>query len=172
MIDIFIRANTPIADIPKVLSGFDCNRVLVRNGGPTTIWQRTAAGWAMDEPGMTLYEALSADYVSLCAYRADAGGSVPVDGVMMLTLDNEEAREWLASMEYHRYALEDAIGCTVRVEHQGGEIVCAAALFALSDFKWMNRASPELAKKILSWTDTALAAGADQIDAAIAIAPK
>ncbi|QTF59099.1 hypothetical protein [Stutzerimonas frequens] len=175
MIDVFIRTNTAIADIAKALSGFDCNRVQIRNGGPTEIWQRTAEGWVADEPGMTLYEALCADYVSLAAYRADACGSVPLEDVPHLLLEGGEAKQWLAYMERYRYALEDAIGCTVSVEHQDKEIVCASALFPLSEFKSLHRysaAPTELAKMILSWVDRALAAGADQVDAAIAIASK
>lgn len=172
MIDILLHANTPVIDIPKALSGFDCNRALVRNGGPTEIWQRTADGWALDKPGMTLYEDLSAEHISLCAYRAEACGSVPVEGVTVLTLDGEEAFEWLTSIERHRYALEDAIGCTVSVEHQDKEIVCASALFSLSEFKSLNRTSTDLGKKIQAWVDSALKASADQVEAAIAIATK
>lgn len=175
MIDVFIRTNTAIADIAKALSGFDCNRVQIRNGGPTEIWQRTAEGWVVDEPGMTVYEALSADYVSLAAYRADAYGSVPVEDVPPLLLEEHEAKQWLEFMERHRYALEDVIGCTVCVEHQDKEIVCASALFPLSEFKSLHRysaAPTDLASRILGWTDRALADGADQIDAAIAIASK
>ncbi|WP_107329143.1 hypothetical protein [Metapseudomonas otitidis] len=169
MIDIFLRSAMPVSDIPKMLSGFDCDRVLVRSGGPTSIWQRSADGWAVDVAGMTLYEDLCADHISLCAFRSDGLITAPVEGEMVLLLEGHEAREWLKSMECYRYAVEDAIGCTVCVDHSGEEILCASALFALSEFKSLNSASTELAKKILAWVDQALAAGADQIEAAIAI---
>ena len=121
---------------------------------------------------MTVYEDLSHDYIDLAAYRAGAGGSAPVEGMPSLLLEDADASEWLAYMERYRYSLEDAIGCTVGVEHQGKTVTCAAALFPLSEFKSLHRAPAmprELARKILDWIERALAAGADQIDAAIAI---
>lgn len=171
MIDVFLRTNTPITDIPKALSGFDCQRVLVRNGGPTEIWQRTPEGWARDQPGITVYEDLSHDHIELAAYRAGAGGSAPVEDIPTLLLEGADASEWLAYMERYRYSLEDAIGCNVDVELQDKTITCAAALFPLSEFKSFHRAPAipkELARKILDWVEHALAAGADQIDAVIA----
>lgn len=170
MIDAFLRTNTPITDIPKALSGFDCNCVLVRNDGPTEIWHRTDEGWERSQPGMTLYEDLRPDYIDLCAYRSEWAASDLVEGGMPLVLEHGEAQEWLAAMERNRYALEDAIGCTVAVEHEGQEIICASALFALSEFKSLSKPSTALDKKILAWVDRALAAGADQVGVAIAIA--
>lgn len=171
MIDVFIRVNTPIADIPKALSGFDCKRVLVRNGGPTEVWHQTAdEGWRRDEPGMTLYEDLRPDYIDMAAYLLDGVVTSPVGDGMPLRLNCAEAREWLTAMERHRYALEDAIGCRVNVERGGEVIVCAAADIALSEFKSITDMSTPLAHKILAWIDRALASGADQINVCIAVA--
>ncbi|MCA7889054.1 hypothetical protein LGM58_38395 [Burkholderia contaminans] len=171
MIDVFLRVNTPIPDIPKALAGFDCSRVLVRNGGPTEVWKRTADRcWMRDQPGMTLYEDLRPDYIDLAAFLSRGVVTGPVGDGMPLLLDPMEAREWLAAMEQHRYAFEDAIGCTVGVEHEDKDIVCAAAHFGLSEFKSMMNWSSPLAQRILVWSDRALAAGADEICASVAIA--
>lgn len=168
MIDVFLRSNTLIPDIRKALGGLDCNCVLVRNGGPTEIWQRMADGWERDTtPGMTFFEDLLPSYLYFSAFRSEAGGvgNHQVDEVMSLPLSCDEAREWLASMDPHRYALEDALACTVSVA--GVENACVVALFSMAEFKSMTRPSTLLAQKILEWVDRALAAGADRICAVI-----
>ncbi|GGM25271.1 hypothetical protein ACFQDN_21825 [Pseudomonas asuensis] len=168
MIDVFIRTNTTITDIAKALSGFDCNRVQVRNGGPTEIWQRTSEGWVVDEPGMTLYEDLSANYIELYGYVTKHGLTEPINAPS-LRLSGDEAGEWLASMERRRYLLEDSIGCSVNVAVDGRIVKCAVATFALSEFK--QRAiepGTELNDKILVWAADMLKAGADAIDVCIA----
>lgn len=170
MIDVFLRTNTPIRDIRKALGGFDCNRVCVRNGGPTEIWQRTAHGWERDVPGMTLFEDFRPDYIGLDAHRREGVVSRPVGDAKPLRMDRTEAQDWLAAMEPNRYALEDAIGCTVGVEHEGKAIVCAWAFIPMSEFKSMTMPTTPLAQKILAWADRALKAGADEISATIAIA--
>lgn len=168
MIDVFIRTNTPIHDVREAFSGFDCNRVCVRNGGPTELWQRTADGWHRDNPGMTLYEDLCAVFIGFDAYLLNGVISAPVDDGMLLNLDRGDATEWLASMERHRYALEDAIGCSIGVEHEGRVIECASATFGLSEFKALVESSTPLGKRLLEWVDHALAAGADQVSVSIA----
>lgn len=171
MIDVFLRANTPIADIPKVLAGFDCNRVSVRNGGPTEIWQQTPKGWQKDTPGMTLYEDLTAAYIDLVAYRYERVGYISdlVGDGMVLHLPDTEATEWLVTMEPHRYAIEDAIGCSVNVEHAGQSYVCAAPTFAVSEFKNLTDPATVLGRKILDWVNQIIAAGADQVGMSISV---
>jgi hypothetical protein len=171
MIDIFVRTNTPIADVQAALSGFNCNRVMVRNGGPTEVWQRIEDGWRKDQPGLYLYEDLVSTYVDFhaCRYeRSSMLSDLVIDG-MTLHLDSVEAEEWLAAMEKHRYALEDAIGCSVNVEHGAKMIVCAAPLFAVSAFKKFLEPDTTVGRKLLGWVDRILSAGADQVGAAIAI---
>jgi hypothetical protein len=121
---------------------------------------------------MTLFEDLCPDYVDLAAYRLDGVTSSPVGDGMPLRLDRAEAEEWLTAMEPHRYALEDAIGCTVGVDDEGHEIVCAAADLAVSKLKSMTHERTALAQKILVWIDRALATGADQVNVCIAVARK
>ncbi|QUE78367.1 hypothetical protein KCX70_23040 (plasmid) [Stutzerimonas stutzeri] len=168
MIDVFIRANTAVADIAKALSGFDCNRVQIRNGGPTEIWQRTAEGWVKDQPGMTLYEDLSANYIELYGYVTQCGLTEPINAPS-LRLSGGEAEEWLMSMERHRYLVEDGIGCSVNADVDGRIIKCAVVTFALSEFKQRAiKPGTELNDRILLWADDMLRAGADAIDVCIA----
>ncbi len=171
MIDVFLRASTPIADIHKVLGGLDCNHVQVRNcGQPTEMWQRKNDGWKRDTtPGRCLYKDLLPDYLGFSAFRSEAGGagSHLVDEAIDLLLSCGEAREWLEEMALHQYALEDAIGFRHRVD--GVENACAVALLSMSDFKAMTKPSSPLKQKILEWVDRAQAAGADQIGVIIAV---
>lgn len=167
MINVFLKANAPIADIPRALSGLDCERVQVRNGGPTEVWMRSADGWRRDAPGMTLFEDLQPGFVYLEAYRLDGVMSHPVNEGMPLRLEHTQAREWLAAMERHRYALEDAIGCSIDVLHDGQWVTCASALLPLSEFKSLICTKTPLSTLILAWVDRALAAGADQISVSI-----
>ena len=171
MIDVFLRTNTPIAGIPAALAGFDCERICVRNGGPTEVWQRTPDGWIKDQPGMTLYDDLVPAYIDLSAFRYDRAtvtSGVVSDG-LTLRLSDVEASEWLAAMEEHRYAIEDAIGCSVNVDNAGRTIDCAAALFAVSDFKNITDPAIPLGKKLLAWVDRIVARGADQVGIAISL---
>lgn len=168
MIDVFIRTNTPIDDIPKALSGFAAgSTVQVRNGGPTEVWVHTPNGWVKDRPGMTLLECLSSDYIELCGYVNKWAFSEPVDA-KSLRLTEDEAKQWLASMERHRYLLEDGIGCSVNIEVDNHTLTCAVATFALSEFKQhVTKPGTELNDKILAWADDMLKAGADAIDVCI-----
>ena len=178
MIDVFLRTNTPIADVKAALSGFDCNCVLVRNGGPTELWERSPDGWKKGAAGMTLYEDLTPTFIGFSGYRYERPGCLSdlvkkpgcYDG-MPLDLDSVEAEEWLASMAWpgHRYALEDAIDCSINVEHEGEVIECAAPTFALSDFKNLLDPDTPLGQKLLAWVDQILQAGADQVGAAISV---
>lgn len=171
MIDVFLRTNTRITDIPKALAGFDCSRICVRNGGPTEIWQRTEEGWQKDTPGMTLFEDLTSDYIDLIAYRYERVGYISdlVGDGMVLHLDDTEAAEWLAAMEPRRYTIEDAIGCSVNVEHAGQSYVCAFPTFAVSDFKNLTDPATVLGRKILDWVNQIIAAGADQVGMSISV---
>lgn len=169
MIDIFIKTNTPIDDIPKALSGFaDGSRVQVRNGGPTEVWVYTTNGWIKDRPGITLYEDLSADHIELFGYVTKWGLTEPISAPP-LRLAEDEAKEWLASMERRQYLLEDGVGCSVNVDVDGRIVTCAVATFALSEFKQhVIQPGTELNNKILIWVDGILKAGADAIDVCIA----
>jgi len=169
VIDVFVRTNTPISDIPKALSGLaDGSRVQVRNGGPTEIWEHTPKGWVKGQPGMTLYEDLSADYVELLGYVTKYGHTKPIDAPS-LRLASDEAKEWLVSMQRHRYLLEDGIGCSVDADVDGRIVNCAVATFALSEFKQRAiQPGTDLNEKILVWADDMLKAGADSIDVCIA----
>lgn len=171
MIDVFLFANTPITNVQAALAGFDCKRVMVRNGGPTEVWQRTPAGWQQDTPGMTLFDDLKADYIGFVAYRYERAGFISglVGDGMVMPLTGDEAAEWLAVMEPHRYAIEDAIGCSVNVETGGKSYVCAAPIFAISDFKEITDPSTALGVKILVWVKQIQDAGADQVGMSISV---
>lgn len=171
MIDVFIEVNTPIADIRQALNGFACNRVLIRNGGPTEVWQRTGNVWAKTRPGMCLFEDLCSKYVGFFAYYGEGCGMLLVEGFPELILSHDEAREWLSSMRCNHYKIEDAIGSSVGVTVDGREIHCASADIAISEFKSFHYEPTALNRKILDWTRGALSAGADQISAAISINP-
>lgn len=169
MIDVFIKTNTPIDYIPKALSGLaEGSRVQVRNGGPTEVWAHTTKGWVKDQPGMTLYEDLSADHIELWGYVTKWGLTEPINAPS-LRLTEDEAEEWLASMERRRYLLEDGIGCSVNVDVDGRIVKCSVATFALSEFKqYAIEPGTKLNDKILVWADGMLKAGADAIDVCIA----
>lgn len=167
MIDVFLQTNTRIADVRAVLAGFDCQRVLVRNDGPTEVWKRTTAGWEQESPGMTLFEDLTPEYIDLVAYNFKRPGSCSelVGDGMVLVLSDDEAAEWLATAAPHRYVIEDAIGCTVNVV--GKDFVCAAPTFAISEFKRITDVETALGRKILAWIGQVQAAGADQVGMSI-----
>lgn len=171
LIDAFLRTNTKLNDVGKVLHGFDCQRVMVRNAGlPTELWQRTADGWRRDRPQMTLFDDLCPKAVELSAFRTAPGGAVIEfvgDDPMALRFNEVEAAEWLAAMEPHRYAVEDAIGCTGGIE--GCEALCAIATFPLADFKSMTVPKTQLGQRVVKWIDRVHAAGADQVGATISI---
>lgn len=171
MIDVFLETNTRIADVRAVLAGFDCHCVKVRNGGPTEVWKRTAAGWEQDTPGMTLFEELTPEYIDLVAYHFKRPGSCSelVGDGMVLVLSNEEAAEWLATVAPHRYVIEDAIGCSVNVDAGGKTYICAAPTFAISEFKRITDVETALGRKILAWITQVQAAGADQVGMSITI---
>lgn len=118
---------------------------------------------------MVLYDDLESSYIDFDAFRSEYAASVLVADGMMLRLSDVEAIEWLKMMEAHRYAIEDAIGCTVNVEHAGRSFVCAAAILAISDFKSMTSPITPLTQKLVAWVDQIHAAGADQVGISIAV---
>lgn len=171
MIDAFLSMNTPLSDIPAALAGFDCHRVMVRDGGQTEIWQKTAEGWQMSEPGMTLFEDLSPEFVEFHAYISapKSASTRPVEGLSGLTLSLEEGVQWLSAMERHRYAVEDSIGCGVNVADRGKTLNCAASQLSVTDFKRMIPSEGALAEKLFAFVEQALSHGADEICMAVLI---
>lgn len=175
MVDVFIRTNTPIGDLKKALAGFECNCVMVRDAGaPTEFWRRAGsqAEWALDEaPGFSLFEDLTPDCILLEALLSEGAVSRQLEGDRMsMFLDRESAQEWLDAMKCHRYAFEDAIGCSVGVTYEERDHHCAAAIFPLSTFKGFMQPVTPVMQKVLAWCDAALVAGADEISAAISVA--
>lgn len=173
MIDLFIKANTPIEDIPKALTGLPHGfRVQVRNGGATEVWQHTAKGWRSETPGMTLYKDLTPEYIEFYGFVNTWGKSNMLSDALSLRLTDSEAKIWLASMERHQYCLEDRIGCLVDVILDDRKLRCASAMFSVFELK-QSIISPGTAvnDKILAWINDMLKAGADAIDVCIS-APK
>lgn len=162
MIDVFLNTNTPIKDIPRALRGFESSCVMVRNGGPTEIWQEGPSGWAKREPGLTLYDDLSHEHIELVAYTVDFGGCMSdlVGDGMPLLLTSEEASEWLQHMRRYQYQLEDAIGCSINVK--SGPL-CALAAFPLGEFKTMVDENASWGGKVVDWVLKAQRAGADEV---------
>lgn len=139
---------------------------MVRNGGPTEVWERGPNGWAKRTPGLTLYEHLSHEHVQLIAYTVDFGGCMSdlVGDGMSMMLTREEAAEWLQHMKRYQYQLEDAIGCSINVE--SGRL-CALASFPLGEFKTMVDKNASWGGKVADWVLQCQKAGADEVGIAI-----
>ncbi|HGK7311025.1 hypothetical protein [Aeromonas caviae] len=170
MIDVFIQTNTPIDDIANALSGFAAgSRVQVRNGGPTELWVHTPSGWEKEQPGMILYESLSPKHIEFFGYVTEWGFTKPIDA-RSLRLTENEAKEWLTSMERRQYLLEDGIGCSINMDVDDHVVTCAVVTIALSEFKqYAIQPGGALNDKILAWAGDMLKAGADAIDICIAL---
>lgn len=161
MIDVFIKTNTPISDIPTALSGFDSKRVQVRNGGATEVWERSDQGWSKDQSGFTLFNQLCPDLFELVAYSAVFGGgySELIGDGMVLSFANEEAGSLLAYLERYQYQLEDAIGCSINAAGRS----CALACFPLGTFKAMVDKEASWGGKVVDWVINVQKAGADEV---------
>ena len=159
MIDIFLKTNTPILDIASALSGFDSQCVLVRNGGPTEVWERGENGWI--QTGYIGFNVLCPDHIELVAYTVsfDGGSSELVGDGLVLQLTDEEAVAFLAYMERFQYQLEDAIGCSIDVSGRS----CALACFPLGEFKTMVDRNAIWGPKVVDWVIQAQKAGADEV---------
>ena len=170
MIDAFLKTNTPILDIASALSGFDSQRVLVRNGGPTEVWERGENGWTLGQPGFTGFNVLCPDHIELVAYTAAFGGgsSELVGDGLALSLTYDEAVAFLAYMERFQYQLEDAIGCSINVSGRS----CALACFPLGEFKTMVDRTAIWGPKVMDWVIQAQKAGADEVGLVISNAKK
>lgn len=168
LIDVFLKTNARIEDIPAALSGFTCQRILVRNGGPSQLWQRNGDAWQQTEPGMTLYEQLTSEYISFYAYTLDRANnsSTLVDGdinIISVLLSAPESEAWLESMLKHRYLLEDRIDSTVNAIVNKKTIVCGTASFSILDFKNTLDIESKLGHRLLEWVNRIVPLGADQV---------
>lgn len=165
MIDVFLKTNTVIKDIPSALSGFDCQCVQVRNGGATETWKKSSSGWRK-QPRIGCYEDLCPDHIELIAYTVVFGGGYgeAIDDCMSLTLHKDEADAWLRHMERYKYDLEDAIGCSIYANSGRN---CALAIFALGKFKTMVNVDAIWGPRIVEWFNLAKIAGADEVGIAI-----
>lgn len=165
MIDVFLKTNTPIQDIPSALSGFQSRRVQVRNGGTTETWEKTSSGWRK-QPRIGCYEDLCPDHIELIAYTVVFGGGYgeAINDCISLTLPENEAVAWLRHMESYKYDLEDAIGCSINV---GSGRHCALAIFALGEFKTMVDRDAIWGARVVDWFNRAKIAGADEVGIAI-----
>lgn len=170
MIDVFLKTNTPIVDVASALSGFDSQRVLVRNGGPTEVWERSENGWAMGKLGFTGFNVLCPDYIELVAYTVAFGGgySEPVGDGMGLPLNDDEAVAFLAYMERFQYQLEDAIGCSINVSGRS----CALACIPLGEFKTMVDKTAVWGPKVMAWVIEVQKSGADEVGLVISNSKK
>jgi hypothetical protein len=173
MIDVFIKTNSPIKDVQTSLSGFAVGTLVqVRNGGATELWNCTPAGGEKVDQGMSIFEKLLPEHIEFFGYVNFYGYTEPVNAVS-LKLTQNESKEWLTSMERHRYLIEDGIGCSVDMKINDRTVTCAVATFALSTFK-QHVISPgtELNNKILAWAGEMLKAGADAIEVCIPLSKK
>lgn len=165
MINVFLKTNTKIKDIPSALSGFDCQYVQVRNGGATEVWEKSSSGWRK-QPGIGRYEDLCPDHIEFIAYTVIFGGGYgeAIDDCVSLTLQKDEAVAWLQHMERYKYNLEDAIGCSINVE-SGHH--CALAILSLGKFKTMVDVDAIWGTRVVEWFNRAKIAGADEVGVAI-----
>lgn len=169
-VDVFLKTNTPIQDVPAALRGFDCQRVQVRNGGTTETWERGAGGWRK-QPRIGCYEDLCSDCVEFSAYTvAFGGGGDPIDGDgMLLSLSEDEATDWLRHMERYKFRLEDAIPCSIQTA-SGHH--CALAVFPLGEFKTMVEPDAIWGPRVIDWVRRLRSAGADEVSVAISYKKK
>jgi hypothetical protein len=168
LIDVFLRTNTRIEDIPAVLSGFTCQRILVRNGGPSQLWQKSGDTWEQTEPGMALYEDLTTEHISFYPYVLDRknNSSMTIEGdinELSIILTETESKDWLDSMLSHRYLLEDQIDSTVNAIVNKKTIACGTASFSVIDFKNTLNLETELGHRLLDWVNRMIPLGTDQV---------
>lgn len=161
MIDVFVKVNTPMKDVPAMLDGMDASCVMVRNGGPTEVWEKQGGEWQSREPGMTRYDALASDIVELVAYDVTFGGgfSELVGDGMGLRLSKDEADAFITDMKKYHYRVEDAIGCSVNVDGRS----CALACFPLGEFKTMVDLKAPWGSPVADWINHVKKAGADEV---------
>ncbi|MBP8275345.1 MAG: hypothetical protein KAX55_00430 [Propionivibrio sp.] len=171
MIDVFLRSNHRIEDVGAFIAKLDCSRVMVRDGGPTQIWERVAKTWQKSLPGMTLFEDLTAELIEFCPYRYSATDitDYPIDGeaALQFRLSPEDAATWLTLANKRQYVIEDGIGCSVDVPDGEGYRECACCDIAVRDFKDIADPATDLGDRLQKWCERAIAAGADQIVAFI-----
>jgi hypothetical protein len=172
MIDVFINTQAPITDVPAFLAGLGDQRVKLRDGGPTQVWERHAGTWQRDErPGLTLFEDLCPQRIEFTAYRLDGVMADLVQDGMTLGLEDAEAADWFGLAESHRYKIEDGIGCSCNADHKGGVIEMAMAELDPVDFVNIVDPDSDLGRKVADWARDAVAAGANRLTAFISIKP-
>lgn len=172
MIDVFLHSNHRIENVEAFIAGLPCSRVMVRDGGPTEVWERVNGMWKKALPGMTLFEDLTSELIEFCAYRYSPANvtDYPIEGDEgRIRLSAQDAALWLELVGNRRYVIEDGIGCSVDVSDGDGFRECACGGIGVRDFKDIADPATDLGRRLQEWCEKAIAAGADQIVAFFSI---